>query len=191
MSKKMITGVAIAAILFLVSSCSSPLKVTSDYDKAVNFANYKTFSVYNLKVKGSVSQLNADRIVNAIHNEMIKKGFTPASDSASADLLVNAVTILKDKQQISANTNYYGYGGMYRPYGYYGGMGMSGNTTVTTYEYKEGTFIIDVVDNKTQKMIWEGVGSKDIDSKPKNPEEVINNGVNKIMADFPPGATKK
>lgn len=188
-SKRMI-GFAMIAIVFFVTSCSSPLKVSTDYDKSVNFRNYKTFSVYNLKTTGSVSQLNADRISNAIRNEMIKKGFTEAGDNA--ELMVNAVVVLKDKQSTTATTNYYGYGGLYRPYGYYGGMGGMGmgSTSVNTYEYKAGSFIIDVVDNKTQKMIWEGTGSKDFDSAPKDPETAINTGVAKIMEGFPPGVSK-
>ena len=186
MSIKMFNRIAIVAILFLVSGCGTPLKVTSDYDKSVNFKNYKTFSIYNLKTQGSVSELNADRIVAAIRSEMIKKGFTEASRE-TADVLVNAMIILKDKQEVTATTNYYGYGGAYRSYGYYGGGMGSGSTSVSTYEYKAGTFVIDVVDNKSQKMIWEGTGNKDIDSVPKNPDEVIKNGVANIMASFPPG----
>ena len=188
-SNTRINSIAIVAVLFLATSCSSPLKVTSDYDKSANFGNYKTFSLYNLKTTGSVSQLNADRIANAIRSEMTKKGFTESG--TNPDLMLNAVVILKDKQSVSATTNYYGYGGMYRPYGYYGGGMATGSTSVSTYEYKAGTFIIDVVDSKTQKMIWEGTGNKDFDSAPKNPDEAINTGVGKIMADFPPGMAKK
>lgn len=186
---KKIMGIAalLSAAVFVVG-CSSPLKVTNDYDKSVNFQGYRTFSVYNLKTKGTISQLNADRVVNAIRNEMTKKGFTEVSNNP--DLMVNAMTTLKDQQSVTANTNYYGYGGMYRPYGYYGGMGMGSTTSVSTYNYKEGTFVIDVVDAKSNKMIWEGVGSKDIDSKPKDPEAAINEGVAKIMAGFPPGMGK-
>ena len=190
-SSKIFNSLLLGTAIVLVISCSAPLKVNTDYDKSVNFSNYKTFSVYNLKTTGSVSQLNAERITNAIRNEMTKKGFTETSNNA--DLMVNAVVVLKDKQTTTATTNYYGYGGMYRPYGYYGGMGMGamGTTSVNTYEYKAGTFIIDVVDSKTQKMIWEGTGNKDFDSAPKNPDEAITNGVASIMAGFPPGMTKK
>jgi hypothetical protein len=173
------------SLVLLMASCAPSLKVSYDFDKSIDFKTYKTYSFYNLQTSGSVSQLNADRIVNAIRAEMSKKGFTETS--TNPDLMVNAVTILKDKQTTTASTNYYGYGGMYRPYGYYGGMGATGYTTVSTYEYKDGSLIIDVVDAKTDKMIWQGSGNKDIDKAPKNPEEVINAAVAQIMANFPPG----
>jgi len=61
--------------LLLTISCSTPMSVTSDYSKDTNFAKYKTFDLYKLSTTGSVSKLNADRIANAIRNEMINKGY--------------------------------------------------------------------------------------------------------------------
>ena len=168
----------------LFTACESTLKVTNDYDKSVNFSGYKTYSFYDLKTSGSVSKLNADRIINAIKAELARKGFKETG--SSPDLFVNAMTILKDKQEVTATTNYYGYGGAYRPYGYYGGAGASGYTTYNTYEYKDGSLIIDIVDAKTNKMIWEGIGNKDIDKAPKDPDAAIKNAVTSIMATFPP-----
>ncbi len=175
-------------LIILINGCAPTVKVTTDYDKAANFSNYKTFRVYNLKQQGSVSELNADRIINAIKAEMTKKGFTEVADNA--DLMVNAVTILKDKRQVTANSNYYGYGGAYRPYGYYGGGMATGTTTYSTYDYKDGSLMIDVVDNKTQKLVWQGTGNAEIDKQPKNPDEFISTTVAKILTGFPPGAAK-
>ena len=177
----------IIALSIIAASCASTLKVTNDYDKSANFSNYKSFSIYSVKTTGSVSQLNADRIVNAIKAEMIAKGFNYVE--SKGDLTINAITILKDKQSVSASTNYYGYGGLYRPYGYYGGMGMASNTSVTTYNYKDGSLTIEMVDTKSTKMVWQGIGNKEIDRASKDPDTDIRNGVNKIMATFPP--TKK
>jgi Domain of unknown function (DUF4136) len=165
-------------------SCTPSLLVNSDYDKSANFSAYKTFSLYNLSTSGSVSKINADRIASSIKKEMISKGFT--ENKTNPDLMVNAVTVLKDKIALSATTNYYGYGGLYRPYGYWAPAGrVAGYTTVSSYEYKDGSLIIDVVDAKTEKMIWQGTASAEIQKKPKNPEEVIGHTVTKIMSGFP------
>jgi hypothetical protein len=177
----------LAIVLFAVS-CAPSLKVSTDFDKNAVFSNYKTFSVYNLKTTGSVSQLNADRIVNAIKAELSAKGFQETG--SNADLIINAVTILKDKQSVSSTTNYYGYGGMYRPYSYWGGGMGTGTTSVSTYNYKDGSMIIDVVDNKTQKMIWQGTGNAEIDKAPKDPDAAIKAAVTKILANFPPDTKK-
>ena len=66
---------------------------------------------------------------------------------------------------VLTNSNYYGYGGVYRPYGYWGGAGGSTTTTFNAYEYKNG-----LADHrywsisKTQKNgFGSGVGNADID----------------------------
>ncbi|WP_343696272.1 DUF4136 domain-containing protein [Flavobacterium sp.] len=178
-------------VLGLIYSCSPTVKVTTDYDHSANFSEYKTFAVYDLKAQeGQVNQLNVDRVTKAIRAEMIAKGFT---ESSNPDLKVNAVSILKNKTQVTADSNFYGYGGMYRPYGYWGGGAMMGgaNTTFNTYDYVDGSLIIDIVSIKTQKLVWQGIGNAQIDSKPDNPEEFINSSIKKILEGFPPGAVKK
>ncbi|WP_286972125.1 DUF4136 domain-containing protein [Flavobacterium sp. UBA4854] len=187
------TSLRIIPILFLglFYSCSPTVKVTTDYDHAANFSEYKTFAVYDLKAQqGQVNQLNVDRVAKAIRNEMLAKGFT---ESSNPDLKVNAVSILKNKTQVTADTNFYGYGGMYRPYGYWGGGAMmgGGSTTFNTYDYVDGSLVIDIVSTKTDKLVWQGIGNAEIDSKPDNPEQFINDAIKKILADFPPGTVKK
>lgn len=193
MNKK-ITSLRIIPMLLLglIYSCSPTVNVTTDYDHAANFSEYKTFAVYDLKAQeGQVNQLNVDRVTNAIRSEMIAKGFT--ENSTNPDLKVNAVSILKNKQSVTANSDFYGYGGMYRPYGYWGGGAMmgGGTTTFNTYDYVDGSLVIDIVSTKTQKLVWQGIGNAQIDSKPDNPEEFVSSSIKKILAGFPPGAAKK
>ncbi|KAF2515893.1 DUF4136 domain-containing protein [Flavobacterium zhairuonense] len=179
-------------LLGLFYSCSPTVKVTTDYDHSANFSQYKTFAVYDLKAQeGQVNQLNVDRVAKAIRAEMTAKGFVESSDNP--DLKVNAVSILKNKTQVTADTNFYGYGGMYRPYGYWGGGAMmgGGTTTFNSYDYVDGSLVIDIVSTKTQKLLWQGIGNAQIDSKPDNPEEFIATSIKKILEGFPPGLAKK
>ena len=180
-------------LLGLVYSCSPSVKVTTDYDHSANFGEYKTFAFYDLKAQeGQINQLNVDRITKAIRSELINKGFTETT--TNPDLKVNAITILKNKTSVSANTDFYGYGGMYRPYGYWGGGGAmmgNANTTFNSYDYVDGSLIIDIVSSKTGKLVWQGIGNAQIDSKPDNPEEFVGNSIKKILAGFPPGLAKK
>src|SRR5687768_7162861 len=104
--KSILTKPAVFTLLVTIMSCSTPVKVTSDYDKNVNFRQYKTFSLNKVDdaTKQSISQLNQDRIYNAVRQQLIAKNLT---ESTTPDLLVHVVTILKDKQSVTANTNYY------------------------------------------------------------------------------------
>lgn len=181
--------ITLNALLFaftpiLIVSCEPSLKVVSDYDRNIDFAAYKTFSVYNLKTTANVNQLNAERICNFISSEMTRKGYRETN--GNPDLLVNAVSVVKDKKYVSANTNS-GYGGLYRPYGYWG----AGNTVFSVTDYKDGSLMIDVVDAKSNRLVWQGTGNAEITRQPKNPDEAISNTVTKILASFPPTVTNK
>jgi len=102
------------------------------------------------------------------------------------ELLVNTIAILKDRQSVSSNTDFYGYGGAYRPYAWGGGMGtVSASTTYNVENYKDGSLIIDVVEAATKKLIWQGTGNSEIDKPLKDPDKQIPAAITKIMASFP------
>ena len=184
----------ISLLFFLTVRCGSTISVTSDYDKGVDFKKYKTFSFYHLKTTGEVSQVNADRLVNAIVLEMKGKGFVESSDNP--DLLINAVTVLTEKEAVSVSSEYYGYRGYYRPYAYGYGYGygtgypVENTAAVNSYNYRDGTIMIDILEAKSEKLIWEGTGTAEINTKPSDPAKVISYAVAKIMESFPPELKK-
>lgn len=175
------------AVTTLITSCSSSLKVTSDYDKNASFTAYRTFAIDTLLVTQRVSQLNQNRIINAVKAEMTRKGFM---ESSSPDMLVHISTILKDEKSVSASTNYT-YGGYYRPYAWGAGMGANSYTTYNVQNYTNGSLIIGVADAKTKSLLWEGIGNKDIDGSFSDADTKIPAAVSSIMVSFPPGAISK
>ena len=72
----------------------------------------------------------------------------------------------------------WGWGG---PYGW--GWGM--NRTWTS-EYNRGSLIIDIVDAKTNKLVWQGVGSGINVDSPKSKQKQIPAIVTEMMANYPP-----
>jgi hypothetical protein len=173
-------------IVLAVLSCEPTLKVSSDFDKSVDFKQYKSYWLFEGdSFKTAVSELNRGRIINSIKNEMAKKGFT--EDHANPGVLVNTVAIVSKKVSVSANTDYYGYGGYYRPYYWGGGMGGGSSTTSYNVEhYKDGSLIIDIVDASSKKLIWQGIGNSKIDEPLKDPDNQIPKAIQKIMEGFPP-----
>jgi hypothetical protein len=178
-----LSTVMLSSLIFL-SSCGPQLTVTNDYDHTANFSQFHTYKIVQLEQQyQALSQFNQTRVINAVNAQMLAKGFTM---SESPDMLVNITSIMKNKQEIVANS--YGYGGGYRPYAW-GGGNMS--TTVNVQNYTAGSLIIEVANASTKKLIWEGIGNQDIEAPSNNPEQAINTAVQKIMASFPPGATSK
>lgn len=188
MKKNSALAILVAAVL-MQAACGPTLKVNTDYDKSTNFGTYKTFSFYQGDSSNSaISQLNQQRITNAVVSALQSKGLQQTS--SNPDLLVNAVTIIKNKVALSSNTDYYGYGGVYRPYYWGSGLGVSSTTNYNVQNYKDGSLIIDIVDAKTKKLLWQGTGNSEIDKPLKDPDTQVPAAINKILAGFPPGAAK-
>lgn len=184
MKKAIFLQAVVVSALVLLTSCGPTLTVTSDYDHTANFSQFHTYKIVQLEQKyQAISQFNQTRVINAVNAQMLAKGFT---QSENPDLLVNITSIMKNQQEIVANS--YGYGGGYRPYAW-GGGNMS--TTVNVQNYTAGSLIVEVANASTKKLLWEGIGNQDIDQPSSNPEQAINTAVQKIMASFPPGAATK
>jgi hypothetical protein len=166
----------LSAVLF---GCSS-IRVTYDFDKQADFTSYKTYSFSENINNMGVGELNRDRIINAVKNEMTAKGFTMAENP---DVVIDIH--VKAKQMVSATaTTTGGYGGPWR-YGYGGGF----STTHVDYnEYTEGTLFITMVDMAAEKIVWQGVGTKTLNenASPSKREQNINYSVQQIFTKYPP-----
>ena len=167
--------------LGILTSCSS-VKVVSDYDTKVDFSTYKTFAFYKKGIdKASVSDLDKKRIMRAIENELIEKGFTK---SETPDLLISIFTKSREQVNVTDNNLGYGFGWGYNPWFF-------GSTNLNINQYTEGTLFIDFIDKNNNELIWQGIGSgamkmSNIDKK----EERINEFVNKIILAYPPNQKK-
>lgn len=187
MKKAMLKNLFIAVPAIFVMACQPSVKVTSDYLQSTDFSSYKSFSLYYLATSRNINQINEERLWKSLRSEMIRKGYV--ENNQNPDLLVNAVSVMKDKKYLSGSSNIYGYGSIYRPYGYWnGGVAMvSGTSTLRTYDYKDGSIVIDVIDAKTKRLLWEGTGTSQFEKQPKNVDEAIQKAITRIMADFPNG----
>lgn len=164
-------------LLFVLGSCCS-VRVATDYDKNVDFGQFKTYAFYKNGIdKVEISDLDKKRILRAIDEVMASKGFTK---SENPDLLVNIFT--KAREQVSVNqfNNGWGYGWGYGWNPYLWG----GQTYVTTNT--EGTLYIDLIDAKKKEMIWQGEGVGSLTKDTNKKDEVVKNFVAKILAQYPP-----
>jgi hypothetical protein len=170
----------LSVILIAAASCSS-IKVSSDYDKSVQFASYKTYA-FTAEARGiQLDDLNKNRLFNAIESELAAKGFTKSE--SNADVWVD-VQLKGEQKQTATATSTGGYGYGYR-YGYGGGF----STTTINYDtYVDGTLFINMIDAKKQQLVWQGRGTKTIDpnANQKKREENINYAVKQIFAQYPP-----
>jgi len=171
-------------VAIILSSCSSSLEVIADYDKNADFRAYKTFKflTWNDANKKLVIEFDRKRIEDAITNEMTARGYKKATGTADLEIGVNI--ILEQKTNITAYTDYY------RNYGYgYDGWGMGYGSLSTAryhqYDYLQGTAIIDVLDTKAKKLLWQGAGIGTVDDNPDKRDKHIPEDIAQIFSKYP------
>jgi len=182
-----LTFILIGALLLW--SCGSSLKVTSDYNGELDFSKYKTYNYFRphpdsvQEISNSpviANQLNQRRIENAINEEMLLRGYEL---SDNPDILIGFYIKVEDKTDITTTTYGSPYYRGYGYHGYYGGYG-HGYTDVSSYNYKYGTLIIDLVDTRDNELIWYGTASKALKDNNRNPEATINYIVTKMFYQY-------
>jgi len=182
--------VTTALITFaLITACSTPVKIHSDYDHSIDFSQYKTYGYFSpMGIENpNYSSLMGQMFRDAIDAQMLPKGYVK---SDNPDILINVSAKLQDKTKVTTTSDpmmygggYYGYrGGMYDPWGGYGY-----GTSTHVSQYTEGTVNVDMVDIKQKRMIWEGIAIGRVNEKESNPElrADIMSGVAEMFENYP------
>lgn len=159
-------------------------KIYSDYNTSVDFHSYKSFGFFEkIETDRHYESLVSQYLKDATIAEMTKRGFVFTDEEP--DLLVNFNTNVEQKQKVHERpvfdkTTYYGYRNNRFTYDVW-----------PTYEiyienYEEGTLNIDMVERKSNKMVWEGIAVGRVSKNEKqNIQEVIKKVVIEIYSKFP------
>ena len=165
------------AMLFCLAAASFAQHVKTDYDRSVDFNQYKTYTWERVQTR---NPLGAARIKSMVNAALAAKGWSEVPSGGNVSLI--AIGVSQDQQTV--NTFYNGFGGGWR----WGGFGDS-TTTVETYTV--GTLVVDMFDTQTKQLVWRGSASDTVsDDSDKNIRN-FSKGVQKMFKNFPPGASKK
>jgi len=181
--------IAIAFGLALLTACSG-YTVKTDYDPAVAFASYKSFDWYaaskRAKGKGSGTDPLMDKRVRvSVQTVLEAKGFRQEK-VAEPDFLVTYYPIYQNKKYRTTTTFGGGYGWGRRQWGY--GVGTHFSTS-QVHNYREGTIVLEIVDSRSNQLVWQGVaeGALVNFANPEEAQEEINKAVRDLLTNFPPG----
>jgi hypothetical protein len=164
------------AMFFVLTAAAFAQQVKIDYDRTVNFDQYKTYSWQKVETK---NPLWVDRIKSAVDAALTAKGWTQVPSDGNISL----VAIEATKNQQTLNTFYNGFGGGWR----WGGFG---NATTTVDNYKVGTLVLDMFDTQTKKLVWRGSASDTLSDKTDKNIKNLDKGVQKMLKQFPPEPKK-
>lgn len=184
--------IATAFGLVLFTACSS-YAVKTDYDPAITYASYKTFDWYaaskRAKGKGSgTDPLMDKRVRTSVQAVLEAKGFRQDT-VAEPDFLMTYYPIYENKKYRTTTSFGGGYGWGRRHWGYGAGTRFS---TSQVHKYREGTIILEIVDSKSNQLVWQGAAEGALTNldNPEDAQEQINKAVRDLLANFPPGLKK-
>lgn len=163
----------------LVAACSG-ISTTTDFDPAVDFSGFSTYDW--IDSEGQVDNITSSRIRTSVNAAMAERGFSRSS--SNPDLAVSYQVTSAERR--SFNTVNAGWGGGYR----WGGWGMGMGTSTTTEQvWNEGTLILAIFDVESRNLVWTGSATTDIDGSrtPEERQKLVDDAVNKMLGDFPPG----
>src|SRR5262245_12347339 len=135
MRKQVQTGAALLIAIAALTACST-LTTNADYDRNVNFTQFKTYAWKN--TEQTQNSLVEQRIQSAIDGVLASKGLRKVD--SNPDLWVVAHPRLSKETQINTYSTGWGYG-----WGWGYGAGM-GSTTSTVNEIPVGNLVVDLVD---------------------------------------------
>lgn len=173
---------ALIGMMLLFAAKSPAQQVKTDYDRAANFGQYKTYSWEQVKTK---DPLDVDRIKGAVTAALAAKGWTQVD--SGGDVSIVAMEITRNQQTL--NTLYDGFGGGWG-WRRFGGGGF-GEVTTTTETYKVGTVVVDLFDAKTKQLIWRGSESDTLSNNADKNIKNLDKGVDKMFKHFPSNSSKK
>ena len=185
-------AVALSAALF-VTGCASNAHI--EKDKSADFSKYKTYAwVEKPESKDAKrtkkNELTETNIRNSVNNQLQKIGWKEVN--ANPDIMVNYELLVEknEKEQKdpvysqSFTRSYYNrYTGRVNTF-YYPSQFQGYDTYTTTV--KEGTVTVTMIDNKTDKAVWQGWTTNEIDSRKMTGKE-IDQSVKTIFRKFDSG----
>ncbi|PKI17262.1 DUF4136 domain-containing protein [Colwellia sp. 12G3] len=180
-----ITKLVTLSSILLLGACSSSYTPETDQSNSYDFSTVDTYSVIgDEQLKNPMfSDIDRGRFDAAIDISMQQHNVKEVS-AEKADVLVSYFVVTKDK--VKVNASYSGsYSNCYRC-GYGNGSGV---THITTRNYVEGTLVVDIIDNDTNKSVYRSMLTKPLKSyeTATEREQAINKVVSDMMKQLPLG----
>lgn len=187
-----VSAVAVSAVL-LFSGCAGNAHI--EKDKSADFSKYRTYAWVDKpdekeNKKNRRKELAETNIRNAVNEQLQKSGWKEVS--SNPDVLVNYELLVERNQKQQQNAvysdpftrSYYNrYSGRMITY-YYPSRFIGYDNYSTTV--KEGTITITMIDNNTDKTVWQGWTTSELNSSRITSSEIDRN-VRTIFKKFDTG----
>lgn len=134
--------VPVVILPLVMEACASTMSVSAHVDRAADFGRYRTYSWGPADaLPAGDPRLDAgprfkDQLQGEVDRQLALKGMTVAS-TGQPDLLIHYHAAVRERLDVSGLDQDYAYAGEVR-------------------SYDAGTILLDVIDARTQRLIWRG-----------------------------------
>jgi hypothetical protein len=141
-------SVAVVIVVAAIAGCA-PIRVSSHVDRERDFTRYRTFdwgpadAVPAGDARLERDAFFQDHIQGAIERNMAARGFDRAAAAAEPDVRVHFHAVIDRRLDVNRLDSQSGY------------CGRSDCQTGVS-EYEEGTLVIDMIDVRTNRLVWRG-----------------------------------
>lgn len=172
--KKEILFLLFISFLAFVTACSTSKISIYPQDSAARLTDFQTFDFYEVEASGDTSSNFDDaisRLRSIIAAELTSRGLT--QQAHQPDLKINLGIMVEEKTQTRQTS-------LSDP-GEWTYMGQRNykweSKTVEVGTYKEGSVTVDLVDNGSNELVWEGVMQGIVPKKQEKKQEAVAEAV--------------
>lgn len=179
---RLLTTVTVLAVL--VACAGTQFEAVTDFDDGYDFGDVERIAILPIDRTSAAERLISDmqvqRIDDALAAELSTKGFTVVEERSEADAYLAWHLVTREKTDIRS----YNASSVYSCWRC--GPPVS---DVSVRQYTEGTFIVDLIDPERNRSVWRSTIQSRLKANP-DPERAAENrslAAKAIFSAFPPG----
>lgn len=172
------TPTALAVLLLFSALPTLAQKVYVDYDNATAFSEYKTFQYMETQEDlRDYSRTSHDRLVSELRRYTAEGGLEEVD--SNPDFYLAYYTADRWDLNLAMSDLRYSYGSNFDLGDYWeGGVG---TRTPNSFNFKQGTLVVDAWDAERQELVWRGIATAAVSSNPDKNDKKIEKALKKIM----------
>ena len=177
----------------LVFAGCATAKISSDYNKAVDFSKLKTYNWASDQPMSGDMKFDdpslREIIQSSVETELQAKGLQKSAGGQPDILLKYYITVAKKEQVVGGFNPAPSFDSHGRWMGNSGPNNYAGMQAMT-FHYSDGTFVLDMLNPSSGEILWRGTLEAMVDPNgtPEKRKERAPGAIAKVLAKFPPAS---
>lgn len=172
---------AVGLLLVACSAVAMAQKIKVEFDKSVDFSQYKTYAWDDFAHETNKPMLRL-AIQGAVEDDLNKRGLRKVD--ANPDLRIQSYGAVDSDAAVSYSDLYYGAGGI-APFDQSFLMWGVVPGSVTTVVVHKGQLVVDLLDANRKKLVWRGMATQKLSEQRSKLLDQVNTAVEKMFQQYP------